>query len=523
MEKLSDRAAVQMVRTRIDWKYALHLPLNDRGLDASVLCEFRARLVGGKLERKIFDALLEKFKEQGLFKGRRQQRTDALQIVAAVRKLNRLELVMETMRLAIEELVEADVEWVKKNVPGEWIETYGEWTESERLVKESGPNGEAETERLLKETGRDGVQLLEQLEADGQARELRELKAIKRLEQVWRQQYRRVGLKDSEIALEMSTKQSRAEEGVGREIIATPHDVEARYSEKRGIGNTGYKLHLTEVAEEGVPALITDVEVVGAQEYDGGALEGIHERLKERGLLPEEHLVDKGYISGDAIAASQKRGVKLLGPMWGANGSQNNETNSASSDVSVKTKEEEDQKSGARGVNCLELEEFRFNFKQQEALCPKGIRSRHWVKTQRRDRGQAVVVIYWDKKQCLGCPLAPLSVHNHQRGRVVRLSENYRAIAQRRDEQRKPEFKQKYRRRAGIEASLSTLVRGYKGRRTPYRGRAKTRANFLRIATVMNLKRAVAWKQGSRPKRDRIVRMKKVLGLERVTRKGWGR
>jgi hypothetical protein len=92
-------------------------------LDASVLCEFRARLVGGKLERKIFDALLEKFKEQGLLKGRRQQRTDSLQIVAAVRKLNRLELVMETMRLAIEELVETDVEWVKKNVPGEWADS----------------------------------------------------------------------------------------------------------------------------------------------------------------------------------------------------------------------------------------------------------------------------------------------------------------------------------------------------------------------------------------------------------------
>jgi hypothetical protein len=42
---------------------------------------------------------------------------------------------------------------------------------------------------------------------------------------------------------------------------------------------------------------------------------------------------------------------------------------------------------------------------------------------------------------------------------------------------------------AGIKASLSTLVREYKGLRTPYRGRVKTRANFLRLATVMNVKR----------------------------------
>ena len=33
MEHLSDRTTVHMVRTRIDWKYALHLPLADVGFD----------------------------------------------------------------------------------------------------------------------------------------------------------------------------------------------------------------------------------------------------------------------------------------------------------------------------------------------------------------------------------------------------------------------------------------------------------------------------------------------------------
>src|SRR4028118_348355 len=45
-EHCSDRVAVEMVRFRIDWKYALHLPLEDAGFDASVLCEFRQRLIG---------------------------------------------------------------------------------------------------------------------------------------------------------------------------------------------------------------------------------------------------------------------------------------------------------------------------------------------------------------------------------------------------------------------------------------------------------------------------------------------
>jgi transposase len=46
-ERLSDRKAADAVRGRIDWKYALGLPLDDAGFDASVLCEFRGRLLAG--------------------------------------------------------------------------------------------------------------------------------------------------------------------------------------------------------------------------------------------------------------------------------------------------------------------------------------------------------------------------------------------------------------------------------------------------------------------------------------------
>jgi transposase len=46
-EGLSDRQAADAVRARIDWKYALALPLDDPGFDFSVLSAFRTRLVQG--------------------------------------------------------------------------------------------------------------------------------------------------------------------------------------------------------------------------------------------------------------------------------------------------------------------------------------------------------------------------------------------------------------------------------------------------------------------------------------------
>jgi len=50
VEGLSDRQAAEAVRARIDWKYALSLALDDPGFDASVLCEFRARLIAGNAD-----------------------------------------------------------------------------------------------------------------------------------------------------------------------------------------------------------------------------------------------------------------------------------------------------------------------------------------------------------------------------------------------------------------------------------------------------------------------------------------
>ncbi len=44
-EGLSDRQAAEAVRSRIDWKYALSLELEDSGFDFSILSEFRQRLL----------------------------------------------------------------------------------------------------------------------------------------------------------------------------------------------------------------------------------------------------------------------------------------------------------------------------------------------------------------------------------------------------------------------------------------------------------------------------------------------
>src|SRR5947209_3947769 len=51
-EGLSDRQAADAVRGRMDWKYLLGLEVDDPGFDASVLVEFRQRLLRSE-ERRV--------------------------------------------------------------------------------------------------------------------------------------------------------------------------------------------------------------------------------------------------------------------------------------------------------------------------------------------------------------------------------------------------------------------------------------------------------------------------------------
>src|SRR3954468_12771646 len=74
-EDLSDRRAADAVRARIDWKYLLGLELDDPGFDASVLCEFRSRLLAGEAEERLLEQLLDRCKTMGLVQAGGRQRT----------------------------------------------------------------------------------------------------------------------------------------------------------------------------------------------------------------------------------------------------------------------------------------------------------------------------------------------------------------------------------------------------------------------------------------------------------------
>jgi transposase len=123
-ENLTDRPAADAVRSRIDWKYALSLPLEDDGFNFSVLSEFRTRLVEHKAQARLFEGMLTHFESRGLLKARGKQRTDSTFILGQVRELNRLEFVGETLRAALNVLAEVAPTWLKGVIQEDWAERY---------------------------------------------------------------------------------------------------------------------------------------------------------------------------------------------------------------------------------------------------------------------------------------------------------------------------------------------------------------------------------------------------------------
>ncbi|MFI5649231.1 hypothetical protein [Kitasatospora sp. NPDC051705] len=85
-----------------------------------MLSEFRDRMAEGDRADRLLTLTVERLAEAGLVKRRRRQRTDSTHVLAAVRRLGRIELVGETLRAALEELAAADENWISALMTDGW-------------------------------------------------------------------------------------------------------------------------------------------------------------------------------------------------------------------------------------------------------------------------------------------------------------------------------------------------------------------------------------------------------------------
>jgi transposase len=468
LEHLTDRQAADAVRSRLDWKYALSLELTDAGFDHTVLSEFRSRLVAGKAEQRLLDLLLERCQEGGWLKARGRQRTDSTHVLAKIRALNRVLCVAQTMVYVLNVLSEVAPEWVRAYVPIAWVERYGERLEHERL-----PQGEEECRDYANQVGADGWTLLQALDASSTADWLKTLPAVTTLRTIWEQQF------------EPQEKggQWRVEPALpAGQLINSPYDLDARYGKKRSTLWVGYKVHFSETCDEDAPQLITHVETTRAGINDERALAAIHAGLEGKALLPDQHLVDAGYVdAANLLQSHQQYAVDLLRPV------RHNYWWQADTDFDVT--------------------HFSIDWQAQTVTCPRGRISSSWTPAQ-DGKGHPVIKIKFSQSDCKVCSDRTSCTGQTRRTLTLQPQERMQALLAARKREKTETFKESYRHRAGIEGTRTLGLQ-----RSRYFGLQKTHLGHVAIATAINVVQLMSWMRGEAPAQTRTSPFKRVMKL----------
>jgi transposase len=191
------------------------------------------------------------------------------------------------------------------------------------------------------------------------------------------------------------------------------------------------------------------METTAATSYDGAAVEAIHAALEAKGLLPDEHIVDSGYLGAEVLASAERnQGMTLLGPV------------------------PEESSWQARSEQAFDLAQFHIDWQKQQVTCPEGKSSRHWIQTYNR-HGKEVIHAKFSPTDCRGCPSHACCTRAKAGARMLSFHTDplqHQSLQQARLRQKAPDFKAKYAKRAGIEGTISQGVRGFDLRHARYKG-----------------------------------------------------
>ena len=196
----------------------------------------------------------------------------------------------------------------------------------------------------------------------------------------------------------------------------------------------GYKVHLTETCATDEVHLLTHVDTTEAPVADADRAEPIQDALVAKGLPPGEHLLDAGYVDADLVLTSQSRqGIEVVGPV------------------------RPDSSWQARSPDRYDLSRFTIDWAAQTVTCPEGRTNTCW--TPHPDAwNNAVISVKFSRTDCRLCPTrarCTRAATGAPRHLTLRPHADHEALQHLRQHQQTEAWHQRYRRRAGIEGTLS--------------------------------------------------------------------
>jgi len=441
---LTDMQTREQLAFNQQWHYALEtFDPKEQLFAEKTLWTVRHHLIQSNAGHDIFntitDALADTFKvDTG------KQRLDSVHVYSDMAKLGRVRLMARTITKFLKNLKRQFADEYKQDISEQLKEHYTK----EKSAGYFGNPKPSESKQRLSEIAADMQYLIEKYSGNAAVLKMNSYKLMLR---VFSEQ---CVIKKGKVELKPAKE-------IPSDSIQNPSDIDAGYDGHKG---QGYQVQLSETysrkedkesedkknedkenedkekaennKKEKPLDLITYVKVESADKHDSHALHPAIDDMEERGMKPDELLVDAAYGGDDNVREAEKKEVKIISPVTG-------------------------KKSG-KDFSGFEFDKKSLKVKQ----CPNGRVPKSVIHNKK-----GTMTARWAKEDCLNCPFKEdCRTKGGPRGRRLLYSEKDIRLWQRRQMQDSEEFSDKYRYRAGIEATNARFIHMTGARRVRYRG-----------------------------------------------------
>ena len=444
---LTDEETLNELAFNTQWHYALNITEESdsaKYMSGKTLWSMRNIVVENALDEVLFECITNKL--TAVFNVNTDtQRIDSVHIKSNMRRLGRIGIFVSGMRKFLINLNRGhkdifstvDQAVVDKYLPEKAMACFS-------MVKPS------DSAKALTSVSGDLFDLVHQFKG---CPEVTAMHSYKLLERILTEQCN-LNVSDDKKPVEVKKPKE-----IAADSLQNPSDPDATYSGHKG---QGYQVQIMETyckdeeVKDQTLNLITHVEVEPAHESDANALIPALESTKARNLAPKEVLGDTLYGSDENCQKAKEVDVELVAPTGGR------------------------QKEGATS-----LSDFAVSEKGEIVSCPQGY-TPVMTKTKKTRHTAA-----FDSQHCCNCPHQEnCPVKQGKKYYYLRYTDKEMRIAKRRAYEQTEEFKDRYRWRAGGEATMSEYDRRTGVKQLRVRGLKAVRFCAVLKAIGINILRA---------------------------------
>lgn len=446
---LTDQETVRQYAFDLQWHYALNITEESdtaKYLSLKTLWNNRDIVSRNNLEADIFKAGTGRL-AQVFGVNIDKQRIDSVHIKSNMRRLSRIGIFSESIHKFLVNLKRGRkdrFDSIEQAVVDRYL--------TETALGCFSRVKPSESKKTLKDVSRDLFDLVQQFKGFA---DVTSMYSYQLLERVLKEHCNLTEDKDNPVELKEPKE-------IPSDSLQNPSDPDATYSGHKG---QGYQVQVMETfcddeqKKEESLNLITHVEVEPAHHSDANALIPAIESTEEQDLKPKELTGDSLYGSDDNSQKAKEHGVELISPTMGS--------------------VEKDK---------LSLSDFQLSERGEVLACPRGNAP---AKVKKRKK----VSIGFAPEDCQHCPnLENCPVKKGKKYYYLRFTDKEMRIARRRIYEQSEEFKDRYRWRAGVEATMSEYDRRTGVKRLRVRGLKAVRFSATLKALGVNIFRAAAFR-----------------------------